>query len=106
MIGLFIGAFIHPAVLWLILFVIARHDADRSFLNLFFISLGVCFFSFILSLFNPWLFFIAAPAACLFALHQFCNLNWLRSMIAAILFTAWLFVWPILFIWFLFKLAG
>jgi len=106
MLGLFLGVFIHPAVLWLILFVIARHSADRSYLNLFFISLGVCFLSFILTLLNPYLFFAAAPIACLFALHRFCDLDWLRSVVAAILFTVWLIVWPILFIHVIFKLAG
>jgi hypothetical protein len=92
--------------LWLILFAIARHNVDRSYFNLFFISLGICFVTFLLTLLSPYLFFIAAPVACACALHRFCELEWLRSVVAAILFTVWLYFWPILFVRFIFKLAG
>jgi hypothetical protein len=35
------GFFLHPAILWIILLIVARHEADRSYSKLFFVALGI-----------------------------------------------------------------
>jgi hypothetical protein len=40
---------------------------------------------------------IIVPIVSILAIQKFCYIGWLRSIIATVLFTAWLIVWPILF---------
>jgi hypothetical protein len=104
------GLFINPVVLWLILLCIDRHNSDRSWFKLFLLSLGICVVTGILSLCYPLplasiIGVIFALFVSVFALHRFCDLEWLGAIISAILFTVWLIVWPILGMFLLTKLV-
>jgi hypothetical protein len=92
-----IGFFLQAAVLWVILFVVARHDANRSYSTLFVVSLGIGVVAFVSSIYIPQFTIVITPLVCVLALRQFCYMGWLRAIIATILFVAWMIVWPILF---------
>lgn len=105
------GLFINPAILWVILFFVDRHNVDRSMGNLFLVSVVISVLSGILSLcipaaVAPVIFVIAAPIVSLLCLRRFCDIGWLRAIIPAILFTIWLIAWPHLGMFLLTKLAG
>jgi hypothetical protein len=105
------GLFVNPPVLWLILFCIDRHNADCSWLKLFFVSLGICVVTGVVSLCVPLaaasiIGVIIALFVSIFALHQFCDMGWLRAIISAVLFSLWLIFWPVLGMFLLMKLAG
>jgi hypothetical protein len=92
-----LGFFLNPAVLWLILFFVARHDAARSYSTLFFVSLGISVVALVSSIYIPQFTIIVTSIVCILALKRFCYMGWLRAIIATILFIVWLCVWPILF---------
>jgi len=92
-----IGLFLNPVILWLILFIVARHDAERSYSTLFFVSLGISVVALITTIYVGQFAIIISPIVCVLALKQFCNLGWLRAMLATILFVGWMITWPILF---------
>jgi hypothetical protein len=93
-----IGFFLQAAILWIILFIVARHDADRSYSTLFFISLGISVVAFVSSIYIPQFTLIVTAIVCVLALRRFCKMEWLRAVIATVIFVAWMIVWPILFI--------
>jgi hypothetical protein len=92
-----LGFFLYPAILWLVLFFVARHDANRSYSTLFFVSLGITIVAFVSSIYIPQFTIIVTPIICVLALKQFCYMGWLRAIIATILFLGWMIIWPILF---------
>jgi uncharacterized membrane protein len=91
------GFFLAPAILWIILFIIARNHGDRSYLTLFYVSLGVTVISWVSAICIPHFTIIVVPIVCVLAIQKFCYIGWFRSIIATILYTVWLIVWPILF---------
>jgi uncharacterized membrane protein len=40
---------------------------------------------------------VVVPVVCALAIQKFCYVGWLRSIIATVLYMAWMIVWPILF---------
>src|SRR5437016_4883557 len=88
------GPFLNAAALWLILFVVAGHQADRSYSKLFFVSLGVSLAALGLSLLiAPW-DMIATPIVCVLAMQRFCYIGWLRAVLSTLLFMGWWAVSP------------
>jgi predicted membrane channel-forming protein YqfA (hemolysin III family) len=59
-----IGFFLQAAILWIILFIVARHDADRSYSTLFFISLGISVVAFVSSIYIPQFTLIVTATVC------------------------------------------
>lgn len=92
-----LGFFIAPAFLWLILFLIARHQGERSYSTLFFVSLGITLVAFVCDIYIPQFAIIIVPIVCVLAIQKFCYIGWIRSIIATILYVGWMIVWPILF---------
>ncbi len=92
-----IGFFLCPAILWLILFFVARNQGDTSYSTLFYVSLGVTIVSLVSSIYIPQFAIIITPVVCIFAIKKFCYIGWLRSIIATVLYMAWMVAWPILF---------
>jgi hypothetical protein len=91
-----IGFFIQPAALWLILFLVARNEADRTFSTLFFLSIGIALMAIGLDyLIKPW-DLLATPILCAIALRRFCCITWVQAVLASLLFIAWWFVYPLL----------
>ncbi len=91
------GFFLAPGILWIILFLIARGQGDRSYPTLFFVCLGITVISVIASVYIPQFAIIVIPIVCVLAIQKFCYVGWIRSIVAAILYTAWMVLWPILF---------
>jgi len=91
------GFLLQAAVLWVILFFVARHDADRSYSTLFFICLGISVVALLSAIYIPEFAVIAVSVVCVLALRRFCYMGWLRAVVATVLFVAWMIVWPILF---------
>ena len=91
------GAFLSPAILWLILFLIARNSGERSYSTLFFVSLGITIVAFVSTIYVPQLAIIITPIVCVLAIQKFCYPGWLRSIIATVLFMVWMITWPVLF---------
>ena len=50
-------------------------------------------------------FLIIAPFVSVFAFHRFFETSWVRSIIAAILFTIWMITWPIMSMYLLMKFS-
>ena len=91
------GYFLAPAILWLILFFIARNAGERSYSTLFFVSLGITIVAFVSSIYIPQFAIIVVPIVCVLVIQKFCYIGWLRSIIATVLYMAWMIAWPILF---------
>jgi hypothetical protein len=91
------GLFLAPAILWLILFIVARHQGDTSYSTLFYVSLGITVISVVTSIWIPQFAIIITPIVCVLAIQKFCYVGWLRSIIATVLYMIWMIVWPILF---------
>ena len=91
------GFFLAPAILWVILFFVGRHQGDTSYSTLFYVSLGVTIVSWAAAIYVPQLALIITPLVCVLAVQKFCYIGWLRSIIATILYTAWCMVWPFIF---------
>ena len=91
------GLFLAPAILWLILFFVARNQGDTSYSTLFFVSLGITVISVVASIYIPQFAIIVIPIVCVFAIQKFCYIGWLRSIIATVLYMVFLAVWSILF---------
>ena len=89
--------FINPAVLWVILFLVARKQGDTSYLTLFYVSMGITILAFVLALYvRPYAIYIL-PVVCVLAIQKFCYVGWLRSIVASVLFMAWVILWPVIF---------
>ncbi len=91
------GFFLAPAILWVILFLVGRHQGDTSYSTLFFVSLGVTIVSLVSAIYVPQLTIIITPVVCVFAIQKFCYIGWFRSIIATVLYMAWMIIWPFLF---------
>src|SRR5215469_8297639 len=139
--GLISGFIVNPPVLWLLLFCVDRHNADRSWFKLVLVSWGIWVATGILTLCilpsaagavgvtlvplgipgvagmgvlswcvppyaAPVVGVIIALIVSVFALRRFCDVRWHRAFISAILFTAWLAVWPVLGTYLFTELAG
>ena len=91
------GFFIAPAILWVILFLIARNQGDTSYSTLFFVSFGVSVVAFVSSIYIPPYALIVTPIVCVLAIHRFCCIGWPRSIIATVLYMVWMIVWPFIF---------
>jgi hypothetical protein len=89
--------FINPAILWLILFFVARKQGDTSYSTLFYVSLGITILAFVLALYVPQFAIFILPVVCVLAVKRFCYIGWLRAIIATILFMVWVMLWPVLF---------
>ena len=89
--------FINPAVLWVILFLVARKQGDTSYLTLFYVSMGITILAFVLALYLPQFAIFILPVACVLAIQKFCYIGWLRSIVATILFMVWVILWPVIF---------
>jgi hypothetical protein len=92
-----LGFFIAPAILWIILFLIARHQGDTSYSTLFFVSLGITIVALVSSIYLPQFAIIVVPIVCVLAIQKFCNIGWLRSIIATVLYMVFLTAWSVLF---------
>ena len=92
-----IGFFLDPAALWLILFLIARHQGDTSYSTLFYVSLGITIVSVVSCIYVPQFALLVIPIVCVLAIQKFCYIGWLRSIVATVLYMVWLIVWPMLF---------
>ena len=89
--------FIDPAVLWLILFFVARKQGDTAYSTLFYITLGITLVAFGLALFlAPFAVYIL-PIVCVLAIKRFCYIDWFRAILATVLYMAWKIFSPILF---------
>lgn len=72
-----LGIIITAALLSLIMFLVARHEADYSFPKVLLISLGVGIVNFALSLgVGSLIALIVTLGLLVWALHQFCYLRW------------------------------
>jgi hypothetical protein len=91
------GFFLSPAILWVILFFIARNSGERSYSTLFFVSLGITIVAFVSSIYIPQFAIIVTPIVCFLAIQKFCYIGWLRSIVATILYMAWMIAGPVLF---------
>ena len=89
--------FAYPASLWLILYFVARRDADRSYSTLFYVTLGVVLVAYATAIYFPPFVLIVTPIVCVLVLRRFCYMGWLRAIIATILFVAWMCIWPTIF---------
>lgn len=92
-----LGFFIAPAILWVVLFFIARHQGDTSYSTLFFVSLGVTVVALVSSIYIPQFAIILTPVVCVLAIKRFCCIGWLRSIIATVFYMVWMIVWPLIF---------
>ena len=92
-----LGFFIAPAFLWLILFFVARDQGDTSYSTLFFVSLGISVVALVSSIYIPQFAIIVVPIVCVLAIHKFCYIGWLRSIIATVLYMVFLTAWSVLF---------
>ncbi len=84
-----LGLLVSAAVLCLIMFVVARHEADYSFPKVILISfcLGLC--NFVLSLaVGPWIALVIVVGLTVWALHQFCYLRWGMAGIVTAIYIA------------------
>ena len=90
------GFFLHPAILWIILLIVARHEADRSYSKLFFVSLGIVIAAFGFNWFiSPW-DLVATPVVCALVLRRFCYVTWPQAIISTVLFVGWWAAYPLL----------
>ena len=89
--------FINPAVLWVILFLVARKQGDASYSTLFFLSVGIALLAFALALFLPQFAIYILPLSSALAIKKFCYIGWLRAIIATVLFMTWVVFWPVIF---------
>ncbi len=92
-----LGLFLSPAILWLILLIVARKQGDTSYVTLFFVSLGVAVISTIAAIYVPQFCLVITLIVCVLALRRFCYIGWTRAIIATVLYIGWLVAWPILF---------
>lgn len=75
-----IGIIVSAALLCLIMFIVARHEADYSFPKVILISLGLGLCNMMLSLFvGPWVALIVVLGLTVCALNQFCYLRWSKA---------------------------
>jgi hypothetical protein len=93
-----LGFFIAPAILWIILFVIARHRGDTSYSTLFFVSLGISVVSLISAIYLPQWSLVITAVVCVLTIQKFCYIGWLRSIIATVLYLGWMIIWPVLLV--------
>lgn len=92
------GFYLSPAVLWLILFLVARRaGGERSFSTLFFVSMGIFAVSLVSAIYIPQYTIIVTPVVCVLAIRRFCYIGWVRSIIVTVLYLAWMMAVPILF---------
>ena len=91
-----INFFLYPAVLWLILFVVARHQGNSSYSTLFYVSLAINIVAFLSAACDPILCLIFTPIVSALVIHKFCYIGWSRTILATILFMGWIIGWPIL----------
>jgi len=92
-----LGFFIAPAILWVILFLIARHQGDTSYSTLFFVSLGITVVALVSSIYIPQFAIIVVPIVCVLVIQKFCYIGWLRSIIATVLYMVFLTACSVLF---------
>jgi hypothetical protein len=92
-----LGFFLDPAILWLILFFVARHGTERSYFTLFFVSVGITVVAFLSSIYIPQFAVFVIPIVSVLALRRFCNVGWGRAVVVTVLFVAWLCFSPVLF---------
>ena len=86
-----------PAILWVILFFVGRHQGNTSFSTLFYVSLGVSIISVLAFVYVPEFAIIITPVVCVLAIQKFCYIGWLRSIIATILYIVGCMAWNFFF---------
>jgi len=80
-----------------VFFVAHKQGGDTSYVTLFYVSLGITLVAFALALFVPTYAIFILPVVCAWAIQKFCSIGWLRSIVATILFMAWVVSWPVIF---------
>lgn len=88
--------FVAPVILCGILFVVGGNRGDRSFSTRFFVSLGVTVAAWISAVFIQQFAVVIVPVVCVLAIQKFCYIGWLRSILATVLYMAWMVGWPTL----------
>jgi len=92
------GFLLQAAILYVILLFVGRHQGDTSYSTLFYISLGVSIVAFVSAIYIPQFAIVVTSLVCILAIQKFCYIGWIRSIVATILYVAWMIVWPILFL--------
>jgi hypothetical protein len=88
--------FIDPAVLWLILFLVARKQGVTAYSTLFYLTMGITIVAFGLALFlSPFAVYLL-PVVCVLAFKRFCYIDWLRAILATTLYMGWKMFSPVL----------
>ena|SRR5580658_6526563 len=87
--------FFAAAILWIILFFVARNQGDRSYSTLFYVSLGVTVVSWVSTIYLPHFATIITAVVCVLAIQKLCYVGWLRSIVATVLYIGFLTVWSI-----------
>ena len=81
-----LGFFIAPAILWVILFLLARNHGNRAFSTLFYVCVGITIVSLLASIYLPQFAIFIIPVVCVLLIQKFCYIGWIRSIIATILY--------------------
>ena len=91
------GFFLAPALLWVILFFIARHRGECSYSTLFYVSIGVFIVELLSSIYLPPYTLAITAVVCVLAIQKFCYVGWLRAVLATILYLGGSIAWSLLF---------
>lgn len=78
--------FFAAAILWIILFFVARNRGERSYPTLFYISLGVTIVAWVSDIYLPHFKSIITLIVCILAIQKLCYIGWIRSVVAAIIY--------------------
>ena len=87
---------LHPAVLILIMWIVARHNAELSFLTALLVVIGVGVCSALLGALHPLAGLFGYVIILPLALVRFCYLNLKQALIVTGIFAAWLIAYEVI----------
>ena len=90
-----IGLVVHPVVLIVIMWLVARHSAELNFFTALLVTIGVSVCSALLGALHPIIGLVGFIVILPFALVKFCYLTLKQAFIVTGIFTTWLIVYQL-----------
>jgi hypothetical protein len=84
--GLIIGSIISAALLCLVMWAMARHEAEINFKVVLLICFGVAILNIVLSRLLGYWAILAVFAALAWSLQQFCSLRWSKAILVTLVY--------------------
>lgn len=91
-----ISLLLDPLILLLFMWLLARHEADFSYLKLLLITLCIALIANGLGMLNPWLGLISYIILIPLALHRFCYITLKSAVLITALFIVWQVAWHLI----------